>query len=363
MNPRDLEVEVTLGGGSSGKVFRARGPDGELWVLKVLHPHVISSVDVDHIRNTFEELRGARHPAIPSKLALLDFRGDLVVAHEYREAVDLDTLANGGRMPVRAALELCAEIADALEAARLAPDKVGDPLGIRHGDIKPSNVLVSPVGQLTLVDFGMSKVRQDAKERTLTMFHDSRGFMSPERVDNQSSDRCDLYSVALLFFFLVTGERPSRTSANKERHITRNEHIVQRVAAAAANGEARAVKDLIAQTLSYRPSERPQIREFRDICREIAAKTDGTRLVDWAKTIVTAFRTTTEDARFLDDGGRLSLAGKTPMHPGPRGQEPTPAPVLRQPQPQPRRNLWIPLILLLLLVGAVAVIGAYALAG
>jgi len=361
LKPSEWEVEGTLGSGSRGKVFRARAPDGSQWAIKVLHPDVLRSIDTDHIKTTLAQLRDARHPAIPARAWITDFRGDVVVIHEYVESVDLETLATGGPIPRRAAFELCAIIAEALEAVRLTPDRVGDPLGIQHGDLKPSNVLIARDGHVNIVDFGMSKVRPNAAARTLTMFHDSRGFMSPERVDNQDSERSDLYSLGLILCYLLSGERPAQTSAHNERHEARREALVKSIADVVDENEDFIL--LMSRTLSYRPRDRPGLREFAQGCKQAARQQPDDSLDEWASRTVTAFSRSTDEVRFLDDGGRLSLAGKTPLHPGPRGRAPTPAPVPRKTRRQLSNRFWLPLIVLFALVAAAAVIGALAMAG
>jgi D-arabinose 1-dehydrogenase-like Zn-dependent alcohol dehydrogenase len=72
-------VHARLGSGGFGKLFRASTADGRQWTLKVLHPDVLQSLDIDHLRQTIEALRAAHHRVIPTEIDVVTFRGDEVL--------------------------------------------------------------------------------------------------------------------------------------------------------------------------------------------------------------------------------------------------------------------------------------------
>ena len=121
-----------------------------------------------------------------------------------------------GSSYVTRVLRLARDLADGLEFVHCQ--------GIAHGDIKPSNVLLSPTGHVYLLDFNLGRARQS----TCYRYGGTPPYMSPERVkqvrDNQldlpSTDDCiagDIFSFGVLFYELLTGKPPFELSS---RHDT-----------------------------------------------------------------------------------------------------------------------------------------------
>ena len=77
---------------------------------------------------------------------------------------------------------------------------------IIHRDIKPQNIIIDRQGKVTLIDFGISRVYNDAS-RTDTTFLGTRDFAAPEQYGfSQSDPRTDIYSLGVLMAWLLTGE-------------------------------------------------------------------------------------------------------------------------------------------------------------
>lgn len=136
--------------------------------------------------------------------------GQYFLVMEFVDGTDLkhlyQHLFNGRRMPVEVALHIGSEIAEALEHAHLATDGTGMALGLVHRDVSPSNVLLSRSGEVKLTDFGIAKRHEEA-----TGHGGVRGkfaYISPEQAVNQHVDaRSDVYSVGILLYELVCGQR------------------------------------------------------------------------------------------------------------------------------------------------------------
>ncbi len=199
-------VQGTLGRGGMGVVLRVKDQgSGEPAALKVLLGDVAEEPDsVERFVREAEILRRLRHPAIPRFLASGRHEGEAFLVTELVHGLDLRrSLPTGGRMAVRRAIEIAAEVADALTAAHEA--------GVVHRDVKPQNILLDESGHVHLVDFGVARASSGGLE-TLTRTGAVLGtpaYMSPEQVESQPVDaRSDVYSLGIVLFELLTGRLP-----------------------------------------------------------------------------------------------------------------------------------------------------------
>ncbi len=140
----------------------------------------------------------------------VDDDGQYFLVMEFIDGMDLkkvyQQLFNGRRLPTPVALHICSELCEALEHAHLAKDAEGKPLGLVHRDVSPSNVLLSRSGEVKLTDFGIAKRVDEATGHGKVK--GKFAYISPEQAVNEHVDaRSDVYSVGILLYELVCGQR------------------------------------------------------------------------------------------------------------------------------------------------------------
>jgi hypothetical protein len=111
-------------------------------------------------------------------------------------------------LPPEIAAYATREVLDALEFAHTQVDDKGEPLGVVHRDISPSNVLLARSGDIKLVDFGIARAAQRSHHTKDGTLKGKYGYMSPEQViDDVVDARSDLFSVGIVLAELLTGRR------------------------------------------------------------------------------------------------------------------------------------------------------------
>jgi len=203
-----FRVDSLIGQGAMGAVYLAQEvATGRRVALKLLAPELARD---DRFRQRFmRESRVASsldHPHIVPTVAAGEHEGLLFLAMAYVDGVDLrELLRREGRLEAQRAVDLIAQVAEALDAAHAA--------GLIHRDVKPGNILVSSNGDgehAYVCDFGVA--RHVSSVSSLT---GERGFVGtidyvpPEQIEGGTIDgRADEYSLGCVLFECLAGERP-----------------------------------------------------------------------------------------------------------------------------------------------------------
>jgi eukaryotic-like serine/threonine-protein kinase len=150
------------------------------------------------------------HQNIVRTFDLVNSNDRLFIVMEYVRGADLRTIAWRARrrkpLSPKAILHVGLEILAGLAYAHGRRSPAGEPLGIIHRDLSPSNILCSGEGEVKLSDFGIAKAVTYS-----SVFYRVRGkvgYMSPEMAHNQHIDaRSDLFSLGVSLYETLIGER------------------------------------------------------------------------------------------------------------------------------------------------------------
>ena len=234
-------VERYYHSGGFSTIYLAR--DQRLWnkqvVVKVL----------DRLRGTQlqmgldSEIRALSQISHPNVVAIYDHgwleSGAPFLVMPYVPGLTLaEVVVASGRLAPDRALNILREVCLAIGAAHQQ--------GVWHLDVKAQNVMLSQPGtpgeKVNLVDFGIARVRESAG----FLHAGSAGYMAPEQQHGQPESRSDIYSLAVLGCFMLTG-RPIRTPGE---------------AAKALRKLPSTARDAILQALEVEPAERPATGEI-----------------------------------------------------------------------------------------------------
>ena len=197
-----LEISECLGRGGMGVVYKARQKSlNRLVALKLLAPE---KADDPAFASRFEDeaqaLAALNHPHI---VAVYDFGkagGFYYLLMEFVDGMNLRQLLQAKRLTPQEALSIVPPVCDALQCAH--------DHGIVHRDIKPENLLIDKAGVVKIADFGIAKIIGEGAAQETSATLGTPDYAAPEQPSGTADHRADIYSLGVVLYEMLTGERP-----------------------------------------------------------------------------------------------------------------------------------------------------------
>lgn len=211
--PETYEIIGRIGGGNSGVVYKAYHTNLKKYVvLKKIRSEIKDFVDV---RAEADLLKNLRHPGLPQVLDFFEASGEIYTVMDFIPGNSIKQYLDAGRIfPEKSVINWMKQMCSVLCYLHTREPQV------IHGDIKPGNIMLTPQGDICLIDFNISSAA--AKNAPVWIEGYTKGYASPEQIDaflfNQKEmdrsnwksidARSDIYSLGATVYHMVTGQKP-----------------------------------------------------------------------------------------------------------------------------------------------------------
>ena len=199
----NYRIVEKLGKGATGTVFKALDETlGREVAIKVLHPDLAETEVMKRFRTEVKALARLGHPEIATIHDVQISADAVLLVTELVRGENLDALVKRlGPLPAERAAIFTTQVLSALAHAHQ--------VDVVHRDLKPTNVMVTELGTVKLLDFAMAPVEGAAQMTAASFALGTPAYMAPERIlGNEVDARADIYSVGVILYYLLTGRVP-----------------------------------------------------------------------------------------------------------------------------------------------------------
>jgi serine/threonine protein kinase/Flp pilus assembly protein TadD len=192
-----------LGEGGMGVVYKAQDTKLDRVVaIKFLPQHLTTdSVEKERFIHEAKAASALTHANITTIHEIDEFGGQMFIVMEYCEGKTLKQIIEKETPSIKRILDLGIQICEGLTAAHKKE--------IVHRDIKSDNIMVTPEGQVKIMDFGLAKLKGATKLTKARSTLGTAAYMSPEQAQGEEVDsRSDIFSFGVVLYELLTGRLP-----------------------------------------------------------------------------------------------------------------------------------------------------------
>lgn len=176
------------------------------WAIKEVRKDGVSNYEVvkQNLIAETDILKRLDHPNLPSIIDVIDCEDTFLIVMDYIEGKPLsEALKREGAQPQEKVIEWAKQICDVLGYlhSRKPP--------IIYRDMKPSNVMLRPDGNIMIIDFGTAREYKSASIADTTCLG-TQGYAAPEQFggQGQTDGRTDIYCLGATLYHLLTGHNP-----------------------------------------------------------------------------------------------------------------------------------------------------------
>ena len=205
---KKYKVLNVIGQGGMSTVYLAMNERAnKQWAIKEFRKDDVekSKVSLASIKTETELLKRLNHPNLPSIADIIDYEGSILVIMDYIEGNTLKkAIDEYGPQPQEMVIDWAIQLCDVLGYLHCQEPP------IIYRDLKPSNIMLKPNGQIMLIDFGTARqYKEENIEDTICL--GTRGYAAPEQFGGlgQTDERTDIYCLGATIYHLITGKNPN----------------------------------------------------------------------------------------------------------------------------------------------------------
>ncbi len=192
-----------LGEGGMGIVYKAEDTKLERVVaIKFLPQHLTTdSTEKERFVHEAKAASALSHTNVTTIYEIDEFEGQTFIVMEYCEGQTLRKIVEKETLSIKKVLDIAVQICEGLT---IAYEK-----GIVHRDIKSDNIMLTPRGQVKIMDFGLAKLKGATRLTQSRSTLGTASYMSPEQAQREEVDhRSDIFSFGVVLYELLTGQLP-----------------------------------------------------------------------------------------------------------------------------------------------------------
>jgi len=199
-----------IGSGGMAKIYKASSKkmnrEHEVAIKLMRDEFLLNPVQRARFLSEGKIVDNLKHPHIVEVFERGEHNGNLFIVMELLKGHTLaQQIAHEGAMDINGSMDIMAQLIDAISVIHQA--------GIVHRDLKPENIMLVKKGKIEtfvkVLDFGLAKTQALTRVTETGMVVGSINYISPEQLLNSEySTKSDIYSLGVIFYEMVTGEKP-----------------------------------------------------------------------------------------------------------------------------------------------------------